>query len=74
MLLPGWELAGALTGARSAPYNKIHGYEVWEVHMNTILDTKPYMLYETVGMLVKYVNRISMLEVRDAASLPELRG
>ncbi len=30
MLLPGWELAGALTGARSAPYNKIHGYEVWE--------------------------------------------
>lgn len=34
--------------------------------MNTILDTKPYMLYETVGMLVKYVNRISMLEIRDA--------
>lgn len=33
--------------------------------MDTILDTKPYMLYETVGMLVKYVNRISMLEVRD---------
>ena len=66
MLLPGWGWAGALTGARSAPYNKIHGYEVWEVHMNTILDTKPYMLYETVGMLVKYVNRISMLEIRDA--------
>lgn len=33
--------------------------------MGTILDTKPYLLYETVGMLVKYVNRISMLEVRD---------
>ena len=34
--------------------------------MNTILDTKPYMLYETVGMLVKYVNRLSRLEIRDA--------
>lgn len=33
--------------------------------MEAILDTRPYMLYETVGMLVKYVNRISMLEVRD---------
>ena len=34
--------------------------------MRAVLDTRPYMLYETVGMLVKYVNRISMLEVRDA--------
>ena len=33
--------------------------------MSIILDTQPYMLYETVGMLVKYVNGISMLEVRD---------
>lgn len=33
--------------------------------MNLILDRKPYLLYETVGMLVKYVNRISFLEVRE---------
>ena len=33
--------------------------------MSIILDTQPYMLYETVGMLVKYVNGVSMLEVRD---------
>lgn len=33
--------------------------------MKLILDRKPYLLYETVGMLVKYVNRISFLEIRD---------
>lgn len=33
--------------------------------MNIILDTQPYILYETIGMLVKYVNGLSMLEVRD---------
>ncbi|MFR0733253.1 MAG: hypothetical protein ACLSHU_02695 [Oscillospiraceae bacterium] len=33
--------------------------------MELILDTQPYMLYETIAMLTKYVNRISMLDIRD---------
>ena len=36
-----------------------------EVTMELILDTQPYMLYETIAMLTKYVNRISMLDIRD---------
>lgn len=36
-----------------------------EVKMKLILDRKPYLLYETVGMLVKYFNRVSFLEIRD---------
>lgn len=32
--------------------------------MGIIIDTKPYLLYETIGMLVKYINRISMLDVQ----------
>ncbi len=32
--------------------------------MGIIIDTKPYLLYETIGMLVKHINRISMLDVQ----------
>ena len=33
--------------------------------MELTLDTRPYILYETIAMLTKYVNRISMLDIRD---------
>lgn len=32
--------------------------------MGIIIDTRPYLLYETIGMLVKYINRFSMLDVQ----------
>lgn len=34
--------------------------------MGMILDTKPYILYETVGMLVKYVNQRTFTELQTA--------
>jgi len=33
--------------------------------MNLIIDSKPYMLYETIEMVFKYVNNISICDIRD---------
>lgn len=34
--------------------------------MGMVLDTRPYILYETIGMLVKYVNRRTFTELQTA--------
>ena len=33
--------------------------------METMLDQRPYLLYETIEMIYKYVNHISFLKLRD---------